>query len=114
MKLVVGLGNPGSRYDGTRHNVGFAAVDLLAARHGLACQTAPRGTEALIADWRGGGAILAKPLAFMDLGGPAIDGLLQFYKSAIEHMLTLVDKAKLDVGRLRIRPDGSPGGHNAL
>jgi PTH1 family peptidyl-tRNA hydrolase len=114
MKLVVGLGNPGSRYEGTRHNVGFAAVDLLAARHGLVWQTAPRGAEALIANWRAGGAILAKPLTFMNLSGTAIVGLLQFYKIPVEDMLVLVDEAQLEIGRLRIRPDGSAGGHNGL
>ena len=114
MKLVVGLGNPGSRYDGTRHNVGFAAVDLLAARHGLAWQAAPRGTDALIANWRAGGAILAKPLTFMNLSGTAMVGLLQFYKIPLEDMLVLVDEAQLEIGRLRIRPEGSAGGHNGL
>jgi len=114
MKLVVGLGNPGLRYEGTRHNVGFAAVDLLAKRHGLEWQAAPRGIEALIANWRIGGAILAKPLTFMNLSGGAIVGLLQFYKIPIEDMLVLVDEAQLETGRLRIRPDGSAGGHNGL
>lgn len=114
MKLVVGLGNPGSRYEGTRHNVGFAAVDLLAKRHGLVWQVAPRGIEALIANWRAGGAILAKPLTFMNLSGAAIVGLLQFYKIPPEDMLVLVDEVQLETGRVRIRPDGSAGGHNGL
>jgi PTH1 family peptidyl-tRNA hydrolase len=114
MKLVVGLGNPGSRYEGTRHNAGFAAVDLLAKRHGLEWQAAPRGVEALIANWRAGGAILAKPLTFMNLSGSAIVGLLQFYKIPLEDMLVLVDEIQLEIGRLRIRPDGSAGGHNGL
>ena len=114
MKLVVGLGNPGARYEGTRHNVGFAAIDLLAKRHGLEWQAAPRGIEALIANWRIGGAILAKPLTFMNLSGTAIVGLLQFYKIPPEDMLILVDEVQLETGRLRIRPDGSAGGHNGL
>src|SRR5215212_1274057 len=112
MKLVVGLGNPGAKYDGTRHNVGFAAVDLLAKRHGLEWQAAPRGTEALIANWRAGGAILAKPLTYMNLSGTAIVGLLQFYKIPPEDMIVLVDEVQLETGRVRIRPDGSAGGHN--
>jgi PTH1 family peptidyl-tRNA hydrolase len=114
MKLVVGLGNPGPKYEGTRHNVGFAAVDLLAKRHGLEWQAAPRGIEALVANWRMGGAILAKPLTFMNLSGGAVVGLLQFYKIPIEEQLVIVDETQLDVGRLRIRPDGSAGGHNGL
>jgi len=114
MKLVVGLGNPGAKYDGTRHNVGFAAVDLLAKRHGLEWQAAPRGIEALVANWRMGGAILAKPLTFMNLSGAAVVGLLQFYKIPVEEQLVIVDETQLDLGRLRIRPDGSAGGHNGL
>lgn len=114
MKLVVGLGNPGAKYDGTRHNVGFAAVDLLAQRHSLHWEAAPRGIEALIANWRMGGAILAKPLTFMNLSGQAVVGLLQFYKIPVEEQLVIVDETQLDAGRLRIRPEGSAGGHNGL
>jgi len=114
MKLVAGLGNPGSKYDGTRHNVGFAAVDLLATRHGLQWEAAPRGIEALVANWRLGGAILAKPLTFMNLSGGAIVGLLQFYKIELADQLVIVDEAQLETGRLRIRPEGSAGGHNGL
>ena len=114
MKLVVGLGNPGAKYEGTRHNVGFAAVDLVAKRHGLEWQAAPRGVEALIANWRMGGAILAKPLTFMNLSGAAVVGLLQFYKIPVEEQLVIVDESQLDLGRLRIRLEGSAGGHNGL
>ena len=114
MKLVVGLGNPGPRYEGTRHNVGFAALDLLAGRHGLQWEAAPRGIEALVANWRLGGAILAKPLTFMNLSGGAVVGLLQFYKIPVEEQLVIVDETQLETGRLRIRPDGSAGGHNGL
>jgi peptidyl-tRNA hydrolase, PTH1 family len=114
MKLVVGLGNPGPKYEGTRHNVGFAAVDVLATRHGLEWQMAPRGIEALVANWRIGGAILAKPLTFMNLSGTAIVALLQFYKIDVADSIVLVDEVQLETGRVRIRPDGSAGGHNGL
>jgi peptidyl-tRNA hydrolase, PTH1 family len=114
MKLVVGLGNPGAKYEGTRHNVGFAAVDLLAKRHGLDWQAAPRGIEALVANWRAGGVILAKPLTFMNLSGGAFVGLSQFYKIELPDSLVIVDETQLETGRLRIRPEGSAGGHNGL
>jgi peptidyl-tRNA hydrolase, PTH1 family len=114
MKLVVGLGNPGAKYEGTRHNVGFAALDLLAKRHGLEWQAAPRGIEAFVANWRIGGAILVKPLTFMNLSGTAMVGLLQFYKIELGDSLVIVDEAQLETGRLRIRPEGSAGGHNGL
>ena len=105
--------NPGAKYEGTRHNVGFAAVDLLATRHGLQWETAPRGVEALVASWRVGGAILAKPLTFMNLSGEAVVGLLQFYKIRVEEQLVIVDETQLDAGRVRIRPEGRPVGTTA-
>jgi len=114
MKLVVGLGNPGAKYDGTRHNVGFAAVDLLARRHGAQWEAAPRGIEALVARWRGGDTVFAKPLTFMNLSGTAVIGLLQFYKIDAADLLVIFDEAQLDTGRIRIRPEGSAGGHNGL
>jgi PTH1 family peptidyl-tRNA hydrolase len=114
MKLVVGLGNPGPKYDGTRHNVGFAAVDLLAARHGVAWEAAPRGVEALVGRWRAEDVVLAKPLTFMNLSGTAIVGLLQFYKIDVADMIVVVDEVQLETGRIRVRPEGSSGGHNGL
>ena len=78
MKLIVGLGNPGRKYAGTRHNVGFDALDLLAERHRLAWESGP--ADALIAKWRTGGALLAKPLTFMNLSGHAVGELLRFFK----------------------------------
>jgi PTH1 family peptidyl-tRNA hydrolase len=114
MKLVVGLGNPGKRYENTRHNVGFAAVDVLAARHHLTWQSAPRGIDALSAKWQTGGAVFAKPLTFMNLSGQAVIGLLQFYKIEVPDLLVIVDEAQLETGRLRARPSGSAGGHNGL
>ena len=114
MKLVVGLGNPGPKYAGTRHNVGFDAVDLLASRHGLGWASAPRGAEALVANWRMGGAIVAKPLTFMNLSGAAVVPLMQFYKIELADLLVVVDEVQLETGRIRIRPSGSAGGHNGL
>jgi PTH1 family peptidyl-tRNA hydrolase len=114
MKLVVGLGNPGRRYEGTRHNVGFEVLDLLARRHRLDWEMAPRGVEAMVARWRTAGAVLAKPLTFMNLSGPAVNGLLQFYKIEVQDLLVVVDEVQLDLGRLRARAAGSAGGHNGL
>ena len=114
MKLVVGLGNPGSRYHGTRHNVGFAALDLLAERHGLQWESAPRGVDALVAMWRPGDTVFAKPLTFMNLSGTAVQGLLQFYKIELADLFVIFDEAQLDTGRVKIRAAGSAGGHNGL
>jgi PTH1 family peptidyl-tRNA hydrolase len=114
MKLVAGLGNPGRRYEGTRHNVGFDVLDLLARRHGAEWEAAPRGIEALVARWRSHDTVLAKPLTFMNLSGTAIVALLQFYKIDPVDLLVVVDDVNIDLGRLRLRPGGSAGGHNGL
>jgi len=112
LKLVVGLGNPGRKYDGTRHNVGFDVLKLLAGRHRLEWESAP--TDALIAKWRAASVLLAKPLTFMNLSGLAIGELLRFYKIDLVDLFVVVDDANLELGRLRARPSGSAGGHNGL
>lgn len=114
MKLIVGLGNPGRRYEGTRHNVGFDVMDRLARRHGVEWESAPRGIDALVARWRTADTVLAKPLTFMNLSGAAVLGLLQFYKIDPLDFLVVVDDVNIDLGRLRSRPGGSAGGHNGL
>jgi len=112
MKLVVGLGNPGRKYAGTRHNVGFEIVDVLAARHGLEWEGAP--AEALMAKWRGAGALVVKPLTFMNLSGHAVGDLLRYFKIEVPDLLVIVDEVQLELGRLRTRARGSAGGHNGL
>jgi peptidyl-tRNA hydrolase, PTH1 family len=112
MKLIVGLGNPGRKYAGTRHNVGFEVVDRLASKHALTWESAP--AEALMARWRSAGVLLAKPLTFMNLSGYAVGELLRYYKVEIVDLLVIVDEVQLELGRLRARPNGSAGGHNGL
>jgi len=114
MFLIVGLGNPGRRYDGTRHNIGFDVVDDLARRHRAEWEAAPRGVDALVARWRLADTVVVKPLTFMNLSGQAIVGLLQFYKIDPAGLLVVVDDVNLELGRLRIRSRGSAGGHNGL
>jgi peptidyl-tRNA hydrolase, PTH1 family len=114
MKLVVGLGNPGRKYEGTRHNVGFDVVDRLAAKHRADWESAPRGIDALVARWRAADVTLAKPLTFMNLSGGAIVGLLQFFKVELADLLVVVDEVNLELGRVRTRATGSAGGHNGL
>jgi peptidyl-tRNA hydrolase, PTH1 family len=106
------LGNPGAKYAGTRHNIGFQIVDTLAARHQLEWESAP--TEALMARWRAKDALLVKPLTFMNLSGYAVGELQRYFKIGVEHLLVIVDEAQLELGRLRARPNGSAGGHNGL
>ena len=114
MKLVAGLGNPGEPYRGTRHNVGFEVVDLLARRRELTFQMAP--ADALEAKWRRPDVVvmLAKPLTFMNLSGQAVGALCHFYKVALPDLLVVSDDVNLPLGRLRARTTGTEGGHNGL
>jgi PTH1 family peptidyl-tRNA hydrolase len=116
MKLIAALGNPGPKYAGTRHNVGFEVADTLARRHGLEFDSAR--ADALVAKWRTplvtGGVLVAKPLTFMNLSGYAVGDLLRFYKIELADLLVIVDDVNLEIGRLRARPNGSAGGHNGL
>lgn len=114
VKLVVGLGNPGAAYRGTRHNVGFEVLDRLADRHHVGFDAAP--VEALEARWRvdGDAVMFAKPLTFMNLSGEAVGGLVRFYRIEIADVLIVCDDVNLPLGRLRVRATGSEGGHNGL
>ena len=114
VKAIVGLGNPGAKFRGTRHNVGFAVADELARRWGIGFESAP--FEALIAKWRPGGepVLLAKPLTFMNLSGEAAGALSRYYRVDAGDLLIVVDEVQLPLGRLRARARGSAGGHNGL
>lgn len=111
---MVGLGNPGSKYWNTRHNVGYAALDALAKDlgvtvdrvkfQGLTAQTTLDGKK----------LILLKPTTYMNLSGQSVQAAAKFYKVPPEHILVLSDDISLDPGRLRVRKGGSAGGHNGL
>ncbi len=123
MKLIVGLGNPGRKYERTRHNAGFMTVDLLAERIG-----AEFGREKfhgryaegrLPKAWAGtaegdGRVLLVKPQTFMNLSGETTLGFVQFYKIGLDGLLVVVDDVALELGALRLRKSGSAGGHNGL
>jgi PTH1 family peptidyl-tRNA hydrolase len=112
MHLIAGLGNPGRKYAGTRHNVGFDILDVLAARHNADWEGAP--ADAVIARWRSAGVLLVKPLTFMNLSGHAVGDLLRYFKIELPQLLVIVDDVNLELGRLRARAGGSAGGHNGL
>ena len=113
MKLIVGLGNPGGKFRGTRHNIGFAVIDELARRGGVAFDAAP--VEALVAKVRGADPVLlAKPMTFMNASGEAVGGLARYFKIELADVLVIVDEAQLPLGKLRARARGSAGGHNGL
>ncbi len=116
MKIVVGLGNPGRDYVGTRHNVGFAVADRLAAAHTDGAWR--QSGLALQARWRRGAAgedvLVVKPLTFMNLSGEAVGEVIRFYKVPVGDVLIVCDDVNLPLGRLRARASGSEGGHNGL
>jgi PTH1 family peptidyl-tRNA hydrolase len=114
VKIIAGLGNPGDQYRRTRHNVGFDVIDELARRRGLVFEMAP--ANALQARWRREAEIvgLVKPLTLMNLSGEAIGSLSRYYKVAVVDLLVVCDDVNLPLGRLRVRPGGSDGGHNGL
>jgi PTH1 family peptidyl-tRNA hydrolase len=114
MKMIVGLGNPGTKYRGTRHNVGFAAVDELARRAELDFEAAP--ADAVMAKWRRSDetVLLVKPLTFMNASGQAVGELMRYFKLDGPDLLVVLDEVQLPLGRLRARANGSAGGHNGL
>ena len=112
--LIAGLGNPGPEYEKTRHNTGFMSLDLLAAR--LQVKVSKERFKALTAqaDFDGQRLLLMKPQTFMNASGIAIEAAAHFYKIPPERVLVLFDDISLPVGKLRIRKNGSAGGHNGL
>ena len=112
MKAIVGLGNPGAKYRGTRHNIGFAVVDELARRAAVEFESAPM--SALVAKWRAKDVLLAKPLTFMNESGQAVGELARYFRIEVGDLLVIVDEVQLPLGRLRARMRGSAGGHNGL
>ena len=112
--LVVGLGNPGPKYEGTRHNAGFMALDHLAGKWGARVTRAKfQGLyDTVTVD--GAKAALLKPQTFMNLSGHSVGALADFFKIPPQRVIVLCDDVTQAPGRLRIRPSGSAGGHNGL
>ena len=114
MRVVVGLGNPGKQYHGTRHNVGFAVVDGLAASP--SASRFQSRFQAQVAELMEGDqkVLLVKPETFMNLSGWAVRQVIDFYQVEMADLLVVCDDVNLPLGQLRIRPKGSHGGHNGL
>ena len=112
--LVVGLGNPGTKYQGTRHNAGFMAADALAKCLQISVDRVK--FHALIGDGMCGDKriLLAKPQTFMNLSGQAVDEIMRFYRIPPERLLVMCDDISLEPGKLRIRRKGSHGGQNGM
>lgn len=117
--LVVGLGNPGERYAGNRHNVGFLVADLVAGRTGVRFGRHRRAAAAVAQGRIGVGAhaprlVLAKPLTYMNLSGGPVAALRRFYKVPAGHLLVIHDDLDLPYGQVRAKQGGGEGGHNGL
>ena len=112
--MIVFLGNPGSKYSGTRHNAGFMVGDIVAQRCGIKIDRLKNRALTARCELGGQSVLLVKPQTFMNLSGEAVRPLADFYKIPPEHVLVVSDEIALVPGRIRIRPSGSAGGHNGL
>lgn len=114
MFLIAGLGNPGKDYVDTRHNIGFEAVSALSSYYDIPLKKIKH--KALIGEGKIGGerVILAQPQTFMNNSGESIREIVDYYKIPVENTVIIYDEAAIDVGRIRIRPQGSAGGHNGM
>ena len=112
--LIVGLGNPGREYEKTRHNAGFRAMDILAQK--LGCQPDKLKYQGLYcqATYQGKKLLLLKPQTFMNLSGRSVAPLAAFFKVPAKNIIVMFDDISLPPGRLRVRADGSAGGHNGI
>lgn len=114
MHVIVGLGNPGRKYEGTRHNVGFETVDRIAERFGIRMDEKKHKAVCGRGYIEGEKVILVKPQTFMNLSGESVRAVSDFYKVEPEDILVIHDDIDLPVGHVRIRKHGSAGGHNGM
>ncbi len=112
--LIAGLGNPGQKYENTRHNMGFRAVELLAEQKSVKLNKVKFKAAYNLMEFAGTRCLVMKPQTYMNLSGEAVREAAQFYKILPERVLVIYDDVSLPVGKLRIRPTGSAGGHNGI
>ncbi len=113
--LIVGLGNPGTKYEKTRHNLGFMVVEAIARKQGLSLKRGMRIDGKVASGVIAGKKVyLLMPSTYMNLSGTAVRKAVQYYKIAPDHILVIVDDVYIKFGAMRLRPSGSAGGHNGL
>ena len=112
--MIVGLGNPGKDYEKTRHNVGFRSTDLLAGLLKTKIDRLKFKALTRMVNYNGMKVLLVQPQTYMNLSGAAVSALATYYKVSPERILVIFDDISLPVGRIRIRKDGSAGGHNGI
>ena len=115
MKIIVGLGNPGKEYVNTRHNIGFMFVDEVAKTNNLSFSLdKSKRAELATGTIKGEKVVLVKPITYMNLSGEALRLVMDYYKVGVEDIIVIHDDLDLPTGKLRIRANGSSGGHNGL
>lgn len=114
MKLIVGIGNPGKQYDKTRHNVGFMALDALAAHHNASFSEKKFNSVYTTIRIKNEKVIIMKPETFVNLSGNAVSSMMQYFNIAQEDILIVYDDLALPLGKIRVRTKGSGGGHNGI
>lgn len=114
MHIILGIGNPGKKYDGTRHNIGFIAMDYMESKYGIKINKVKH--KALIGEGNIAGekVILVKPQTYVNLSGESLREICAYYKVPPQQVIVIHDDVSLDCGKLRIRKKGSDGGHNGL
>lgn len=114
MKCFIGLGNPGKKYEGTRHNIGFMVIDELARRHQFTLDKSKFKNDYAIQFIQGEKAMFVKPKSFMNLSGEAVRPLIDYYNIELENIIVLYDDLDLPTGKIRLRKQGGHGGHNGI
>ena len=114
MKLIIGLGNPGSIYAGNRHNIGFRCINHLARLHSISMKGHQCQSQVGSGKIAGVEVLLAKPKTFVNLSGEAVGRLMRKYKIQVNDLIVICDDLDLSLGRLRLRPNGSAGGHKGI
>ena len=114
MFIIIGLGNPTNKYDGTRHNIGFDCITRLAEQYQISMDFVKHKAICGTGYIEGQKVILAKPQTYMNLSGESVRQLVDFYKVSTEEIIVIYDDISLDVGQIRIRKKGSAGGHNGI
>ncbi len=114
MKLIAGLGNPGHEYEGTRHNLGFTVLGILAERARISLSSSKFSGESGQGTIGGSKVLLLRPQTFMNLSGQSVGPAAHFYKIAPDDLIVIHDELDLPVGRIQLRKGGGTGGHNGL
>lgn len=114
MKCIIGLGNPGKKYDNTRHNIGFEVIDELLRRHGWTLSKEKFKGFYTMENIAGNKVLLVQPHTFMNLSGECVKPLLEYYRIPVEDILVVYDDLDLPTGKIRLRQKGGHGGHNGI